>query len=333
MQDAHYQRYLADRYLLDADVVEGGEVIAGRLVPRVAGMSVIPIIRGIPRFVSEETYAESFSFQWHRFRSTQLDSRSSIPFSARGFWKCTEWQPTECRGKTVLEVGSGAGRYTEVLLSAGMSVVSLDMTAAVDVNRENNIGKGDLFLLQADLHDLPFDDGTFDFVFCYGVLQHTPDPVAAYRTIFRALKPGGSIAIDYYRKIDGVDVWSTPKYAWRRWTTRMRPETLLSVLRWYIPLWFPIDTCIKRIPRVGQRIAAHLRIPCWNYYGIGLTYRQCIEWAILSTFDALSATYDFPKTLDEVHDMVASPENASTEVAYGSNGIVANVTKRATLSA
>lgn len=333
MRHAHYQQYLVDQYLLEADTVEGDEVITGCLIPRRGGALTVPIVRGIPRFVSAGGYADSFGFQWNRFRSTQLDSRSGLPLSAKRFWQFTEWQPGELRGKRVLEVGSGAGRFTEVMLGAGASVVSADLSNAVDANRENNSHRGDLFLLQADLYDLPFDGGTFDYVFCYGVLQHTPDPGAAYRTIFQQLKPGGRISIDYYRKFDGVDVWSTPKYAWRPWTTRMRPETLLRILRWYIPLWFPIDTAIKRVPRIGQRIAAHLRIPCWNYYGTGLSYRQCVEWAILDTFDALSATYDQPKTLDEVRAMIASSENASEKTSYGSNGIVANVTRRATSNA
>lgn len=333
MRQAHYQRYLAERYVLDVDKTDGDAVITGRLVPRMAGISEVPIVRGIPRFVSDGTYANSFGFQWHRFRSTQLDSRSGLPLSATRFWTYTRWEPVALRGRTVLEVGSGAGRFTEVLLAAGASVVSFDLSTAVDANDENNAGKGDLFLVQADCNDLPFSDGVFDYVFCYGVLQHTPDPTAAYRAIFRKLKPGGKISIDYYVKTDGVDVWSTPKYAWRRWTTRMRPETLLRILRWYIPFWFPVDTCIKRIPRVGHWVAAHLRIPCWNYYGSGLTYRQCVEWAILDTFDALSAAHDQPKTLDEVRAMIALPENASEETSYGSNGIVANVTRRATSNA
>jgi hypothetical protein len=69
-------------------------------------------------------------------------------------------------------------------------------------------------------------------------------------------------------------------------------------------------------------------IPCWNPIGCGLSYQRCKEWAIMDTFDALGAKYDQPKTLEEVRRMVDSSENAEVEVFYGSNGIVANVTKK-----
>lgn len=48
----------------------------------------------------------------------------------------------------------------------------------------------------------------------------------------------------------------------------------------------------------------------------------------MDTFDALGARYDRPKTLKQVERLVESRENESTEVFYGSNGIVANIAKR-----
>jgi hypothetical protein len=108
----------------------------------------------------------------------------------------------------------------------------------------------------------------------------------------------------------------------------MRPETLLRIVKFYIPLYLPLDTRIRMIPRIGSLLVALIPIPCWNYLGIGLTREQRRDWAILDTFDALGAAYDQPKTLQEVREMVASPENAETEVCHGGNGVVANVSRR-----
>ena len=47
----------------------------------------------------------------------------------------------------------------------------------------------------------------------------------------------------------------------------------------------------------------------------------------MDTFDALAAYYDYPKTINEVQEMIDSVENAEREVFYGSNGIVANILK------
>jgi len=286
------------------------------------------ILRGIPRFVAGENYADNFGLQWNKFRSTQLDSVSGLPFTENRFWKNTRWTKEELAGKTVLEVGSGAGRFTEILLKAGANVVSFDYSNAVEANYQNNSHKGDLFLFQASLYDLPLEDNFFDFVFCYGVLQHTPDPINAYQAIFSKLRPGGKISIDYYNKTWKPTPYSTPKYIWRPITSRMDPQTLLKIIELYIPFYLPINTLIRKIPKIGRHIVALIPIPCWNYSGSGLSKKQIVEWAVMDTFDALGARYDIPKTKDEVRQMAELAENETLEVFYGSNGVVANAEKR-----
>ena len=288
----------------------------------------VPIIRGIPRFNDSVNYTDNFGIQWNKFRTTQLDSVSKLPLTFNRFWNNTKWKPKDIVGKTVLEVGSGAGRFTEILLEAGASIVSFDYSNAVDANYLNNKDKGDLLIFQGDLYQIPFEDNSFDFIFCFGVLQHTPDPVIAYRSIFRKLSPGGFISIDYYRKFYSPHVFSTPKYLWRPITSKMVPSRLFKIIQFYIPLWLPIDTIIRKIPKIGPFLLACIPIPCWNYVKFGLTHQQRKEWAIMDTFDALSPRYDQPKTLEEVREMIDSPENSDVEVFYGSNGIVANITKK-----
>ena len=62
----------------------GDEVIDGVLTCEECGTS-FPILRGVPRFVSATTYAESFAFEWRRFSTVQLDSVRQSSESARGF--------------------------------------------------------------------------------------------------------------------------------------------------------------------------------------------------------------------------------------------------------
>jgi uncharacterized protein YbaR (Trm112 family) len=87
---------------------------------------------GIPRFVPAENYASNFGLQWNLFRQTQLDSFSGQPISRRRFLSYTGWTEAELRGALVLDVGCGAGRFTEVALSLGARVVALDYSSAVD---------------------------------------------------------------------------------------------------------------------------------------------------------------------------------------------------------
>lgn len=312
--------------MLDVHKSRGEDVLEGLIRSKYCAISV-PIRDGIPRFVNDQGYAGNFGLQWNHFRSTQLDSATNLPLTFNRFWNNTRWKPKDLYGKTVLECGSGAGRFTEILLGSGAKVVSFDLTNAVDANNRNNAGKGDLFVFQGDIYDIPFPNQYFDYVFCYGVLQHTPDPSKAYRSIFSKLKPQGRISIDYYRKMHSPTVWSTPKYLWRPITSKLKPECLLKIIETYIPFWLPVDTVIRKIP-VFAGALSYVPIPCWNYINIGLTKEQRKEWAIMDTFDALGATYDFPKTLPEVTEMIASEDNDLTEVFYGSNGVVANVLRR-----
>lgn len=325
-----YQRYFQDRFILniiDTDIEDNKRIVSGILTYRDSSRPPVPIVNGVPRFVPENNYADNFGLQWNTFRSTQLDSVNGLRLSFNRFWAATRWKPKDLFGKTVLEIGSGAGRFTEVLLDAGATVVSVDYSNAVDANFNNNSSKGDVCILQGDLYDLPFNDNVFDFVFCFGVLQHTPDPDRAYQSIFAKLKPGGHISIDYYLKYKYPNVWATPKYLWRPVTTKMEPARLLRIIQVYIPFWFPIDTFIRRIPKFGPILLSIVPIPCWNPVGSGLSYTQRKVWAIMDTFDALGAKFDQPRTLDEVRLMVEHPLNAELQVFYGSNGVVANVTK------
>jgi SAM-dependent methyltransferase len=325
-----YEEFLAARLALEVTSESGGDVLEGWLQER-SGAQRYPIIEGIPRFVPAENYSANFGLQWNRFRTTQLDSVTGLHFTFNSFWNNTGWKPRELHGRTVLEAGSGAGRFTEILLEAGARVVSFDYSSAVEANRRNNGARGELLLFQGDIYDIPLADESFDFVFCYGVLQHTPDPQRAFRALFSKLRPGGKLSIDYYRKVPYPAWYSTPKYLWRPLTTRMPPERLFRLVSGYVPVWLPVDTALKsvlfRIPRLGPMLAGLIPIPCWNHLRMGLSRQQRREWAILNTFDALGARYDRPMTAPEVEAMVSGP-GREVRVSYGANGVVANVTKQ-----
>src|SRR5687767_1262502 len=76
-----------------------------------------PIVNFVPRFVPAENYAANFGMQWIRFARTQLDSHSGVPVSRGRFFHSTGVTPDELRGKLVLDLGCGAGRFAEVSLS------------------------------------------------------------------------------------------------------------------------------------------------------------------------------------------------------------------------
>jgi SAM-dependent methyltransferase len=92
------------------------------------------------------------------------------------------------------------GRYVRVAASVGAKVVGLDLSEATRAARELTAEFSDVLILRGDLLRLPLDVGSFDRIYSIGVLDHTPDPRAAFLSVARLLKPGGRIAIWIYRK-------------------------------------------------------------------------------------------------------------------------------------
>ena len=52
--------------------------------------------------------------------------------------ECTGWNLNELNGSTILELGSGAGRFTEIFLKYGAYVVSVELSNAAEANYQNN---------------------------------------------------------------------------------------------------------------------------------------------------------------------------------------------------
>lgn len=322
-----YNRFLKEDFDLIFDERGGNFIRSGQLVDRNTDVK-IPIQNYIPRFCSDD-YCRSFGIQWNRFRNVQLDSNSGFKHSYYRLVNNTKWNLEDLSGKSVLECGSGPGRFTELFLSAGADVVAVDMSIAIDANLENNGNSKNLVLLQSDITEMPFFYGKFDYVFCYGVLQHTPDPEETFNKLIQYLRPGGKLSIDIYRKMFIPTPWSTPKYFLRPITKRMRKDRLLRIIEWYIPRYIDFDTIIRSIPKVGSILAGLIPIPCWNYINMGYSKDERIKHAVMDTFDALSPAYDIPKTIKEVRNWFSKhPDLGEVRVFYGSNGIVGNATKR-----
>lgn len=75
-----------------------------------------------------------------------------------------------------------------------------------------------------------------------------------------------------------------------------------------------------------EKVAAY--IPCWNYSGIyDLSFEQLVEWAVLDTYDALAAKYDYPLSRMELVQMLYRIPDIRFSVKRGGNGLEANITR------
>jgi len=242
----------------------------------------VPVVRGIPRFVGSDAYSSSFSFEWNRHRLTQLDTAYNNE-SERTFRQKTGLGPEDVKGKLVLDVGCGMGRFLDVVSRWGGRVMGVDLSLAVEAAYANLAGRANVRILQADLFHLPFRPGTFDIVYSIGVLHHTPDCEKAFRQLPKFLKPGGRVAIWVYGP---MGPWVRFAGFYRRFTVRMPPRLLHALCHVAIPLYY-----LYRIPGVGRLF--------WDLFPASV--HPNAAWRVLDTFDWYSPRYQSKHTYPEVY--------------------------------
>jgi len=119
----------------------------------------------------------------------------------------------EGRGKDVLEIGVGMGAdHLEWAKSGPRSLTGIDLThRAVEFTEARLSLYGcSSHVRVGDAEALPFADNSFDLVFSYGVLHHTPDTAQAIREVHRVLRPGGVGRVMIYHRhcLVGYMLWA-----------------------------------------------------------------------------------------------------------------------------
>ena len=290
----------------------------------------VPVVNFIPRFVPDSGYADGFGVQWTLHARTQLDSYTGSDISERRFFEETRW-PRRLDGETILEIGCGAGRFTPHAAGTGAMVVSVDLSSAVDVNYASHGHLDNVLIVQADIYNLPLTRAAFDKVFCFGVLQHTPDVERAFRCVTSFVRDGGRLAIDVYRRHDGWRRLVETKRWVRPLSRRLPARALYRVCRAYIAVMWPITGWLHKVPRVGRAITQRLLIA--DYRGdLPLPASLLKQWAVLDTFDMLSPRYDAPQTIPAVHRWYEQTGFERIEVSRGYNGIEARGVKMVSAS-
>jgi len=213
------------------------------------------------------------------------------------FFAETNWDKEDLTGKNILEVGSGAGRFTQILLDhTNANVYSVDYSNAVEANFQNNGPNERLQLFQASIYEMPFAKAQFDKVLCLGVLQHTPDFEQSVKALIDMVKPGGELVVDFYG-VNGFWTKLQAKYMYRPFTKKLSHDKLYSHIENNID-WM-IKTSLS-LSKIGLGKIFNRFIPICDIEGTlpaGLPYNQLRELCVLDTFDMFSPAYDQPQNI------------------------------------
>lgn len=290
------------------------------------GQHSYPIVNNIPRFVSLDNYASSFGKQWIMFSKTQLDSHTGLKLSEDRLRRCLNGTIDSLKGKKVLEAGSGAGRFTEILLQKGAELDSFDYSTAVEANYKNNGNHPDLRLAQADVREMPFPSNHYDVVVCLGVVQHTPSPEQTIEALWSRVRPGGTLVFDHYRK--KIRNYLPPPIGvgnmlYRLYFLSLPAEKRFDAVKRVFDFWFPIVWRYRK-NKIFQFFIARFN-PIVNYYPhFGLKDKEMYyDWMLLDTHDATTDTFKHRRTTHEIETLLKSLGATNIKVVNAGNGIEA----------
>ena len=263
-------------------------------------------------FITNENdgYAANFGKQWRDYRDVQIDSVNKFKISKIFFNQMLFDNPKILKNKTVLEIGCGAGRFTEYIVKYAEYCVSVDLSSAIYHNVAAS--SDNLLLIKADFNEL-IPNKKFDIIFCRGVLQHTPDPLEYLKKIHSFSKVNGHIFFDIY-KMPKLGYFHPKYFFWRPLI-----QNFISYEKFENFLIKNIDNLlkIKRIIKkffLNSNFISDSLIPVWDYKDkLDLNSQQLIEWSIMDTLDGIYAKYDFPQSSKKIIDFLVKNKIAIEE--------------------
>lgn len=143
-----------------------------------------------------EKSIEDFGSQWS-IHGDLPEGHWTSDAMFRDHWG-SSFDPNQITGKRVAEVGSGSGRVLRM-------ISRYDPECIFGIEPSNGINllhlklpdfKGKLRLIHARADEFKIEE--CDFLFCFGVLHHIPEPKKALRNMAKALKPDGKLLVWVY---------------------------------------------------------------------------------------------------------------------------------------
>jgi SAM-dependent methyltransferase len=275
---------------LTLDSNDSREIITGSLACPPCGTDY-PILRGIPRFTRTEEYADTFGRQWTRWGRTQHDSLNGTTIFRQRMERYSGWTPRSMAGKVVVDAGCGPGGFIDVVERHAEVVVGFDLSKAIDSAYALRGARDNVYLAQGDIFRPPVRRSVADRLYTFGVVQHTPEPERAFRSLIPLVKPGGEIAVWVYRR----RVIPSPATCLRVLTRRLKEPWATRFIEWYVPPAMKVSGLLGSVPRLGPFLRRLVPVSDYRDLYPMLSEEQIREWALMDTHDGLITRYTFPQ--------------------------------------
>ena len=197
-------------------------------------------LNNLKRGVTGLQTKESFDYQWR-----ELPDGECMPSNPDFLGKAEEYLldftaiPKEWfQGKRILDAGCGSGRWTYALKELGAMVTAFDQSDGALNSVRRLVGETtQVELQQGDLLDLPYPDGSFDMVWCFGVPHHTENPLRVLKHLARCVSPGGYVFVMLYAFPESTEAFfEQANYEeWRQRMLHLTNREKMGILQQHFP--------------------------------------------------------------------------------------------------
>jgi SAM-dependent methyltransferase len=153
---------------------------------------------------SDGSAVQRWRTRWRPYIKGSKRDSSSARTTAENFIKLARI----ARGSSVVDLGCGNGRITELLVERvpSLELFGVDFTRPMLDSFLVKPGTNEckIELVCADITKLPLEDDSFDAVVSSRTFQYLPDPLCGVREALRVLKPGGRLVVSIPNKLNFI---------------------------------------------------------------------------------------------------------------------------------
>ena len=256
---------------------------------------------------------ESFGLQWTN--QTDADKtwfKDDASLRKEEFLHSLAVEQDALRGALILDGGCGNGRLTASLAAFDAEVVGMDLSAGIDraeASRRSRAQEHAPFVhfVQANVMELPFAPARFDIIHSSGVLHHTPSTERAFESFLTAVRPGGRVYVQLYRR---REAWvGVPNTILRRLTSRLPTRLLYRLCLFAVPVHTALVLLVARFrgetSPIGSATRGERALSLFDNYSPRYQYRYH-DWEVRRMFEAAGLIEVRETTLEnEARHMVA----------------------------
>ena len=211
------------------------------------------------------------------------------------FFEISGLSPEDLNKKIILDVGCGSAKLTKALTRFSPSfTLGTDINEATYLSHKYCSDSNKCQILRADVFNLPIEDESVDIGWSNGVLHHTPDAKAAFKSLARKIKPGGRLSIWVYKK--GFYPFRFIKDIFRLLHLDHLPHNILFNT---CKIFSVLSLIMNFIYRIIFWLPIKILTPKGGRFDRTLRFRPYDEF-LMTWFDALSPSFDTRHSKEEV---------------------------------